>query len=99
MEGDFHFLALASRTSGMNLPSWKAVGLRTGGVFELVVGLKSLNVTVTCQFCALLSQFLAAYYLVTVVDSCFIHVTRFHFFYFDLFLFIFSFSTSHSFPC
>ena len=40
----------------MNLPSWKAVGLRTGDVLEL--GLGSLNVSVACQFCALLSHFL-----------------------------------------
>ena len=52
---------------GMNLPSWKAVGLRTGDVLEL--GLGSLNVPVACQFCALLSHFLTVYHLVTVVDS------------------------------
>ena len=43
-------------------------GLHTGDVLELGVG--SLNVSVACQFCALLSHFLAIYHLVTVVDSC-----------------------------
>ena len=57
----------------LNLPSWKAVGLRTGDVSEL--GLRSLNISVACQFCALLSHVLTAYYLVTVVDSC--SITRF----------------------
>ena len=52
----------------MNLPSWKAVGLRTGDVLEL--GPRALNVSVACQFCALLSYFITAYYLVTVVDTC-----------------------------
>ena len=40
----------------------------TGVVLEL--GLGSLNVSVACQFCALLSHFLTVYHLVTVVDSC-----------------------------
>ena len=40
----------------MNLASWKAFGLRTGDMLEL--GLRSLNVSVACQFCALLSYFL-----------------------------------------
>ena len=60
----------------MNLPSWKAVGLRTGDVLEL--GLGSLNVSVACQVCALLSHFLTVYHLVTVVDSC--CITRSHVF-------------------
>ena len=60
----------------MNLPSWKAVGLRTGDVLEL--GLGSLNVSVACQFCALLLHFLTVYHLVTVVDSC--CITRSHVF-------------------
>ena len=50
------------------------VGLRTGDVLEL--GLGSLNVSVACQFCALLSHFLTVYHLVTVVDSC--CITRSH---------------------
>ena len=58
----------------MNLPSWKAVGLHTGDVLEL--GLGSLNISVASQFCALLSHFLTAYHLVTVVDSC--CITRSH---------------------
>ena len=45
--------------------SWKAVDLHTGDVLEL--GLGSLNVSVACQFCTLLSHFLTAYHLVTVV--------------------------------
>ena len=52
----------------MNLQSGKVVGLRTGDVLEL--GLGSLNVSVACQFCALLSHFLTVNHLVTVVDSC-----------------------------
>ena len=60
----------------MNLPSWKAVGLRTGDVLEL--GLRLVNVSVACQFCALLSHFLTVYHLVTVVDSC--CITRSHVF-------------------
>ena len=58
----------------MNLPSWKAVGLRTGDVLELAP--RALNVSVACQFCALLSYFITAYYLVTVVDTC--CITRSH---------------------
>ena len=60
----------------MNLPSWKAVGLRTGDMLEL--GLGSLNVSVACQFGALSLHFLAVYHLVTVVDSC--CITRSHVF-------------------
>ena len=56
--------------------SWKAVGLRIGDVLEL--GLGSLNVSVVCQFCAILSHFLTVYHLVTVVDSC--CITRSHVF-------------------
>ena len=56
--------------------SGQAVCLRTGDVLEL--GLRFLNISVACQFCALLSHVLTAYYLVTFVDSCFI--TRFHVF-------------------
>ena len=52
------------------------VGLRTGDVLEL--GLGSLNVSVACQFCALLSHLLTVYQLVTVVDSC--CITRSHVF-------------------
>ena len=62
----------------MNLPSWKAVGLRTatGDLLELHVhvqchvGLGSLNVSVAGQFCTQLSHVLTVYHLVTVVDSC-----------------------------
>ena len=50
--------------------------LRTGDVLEL--GLGSLNVSVASQFCALLSHFLTAHHLVTVVDSC--CITRSHVF-------------------
>ena len=38
--------------------------------------LNSRFVSEKCQFCALLSHFLTAYYLVAVVDRCF--KTRFH---------------------
>ena len=58
----------------MNFPSWKAVGLHTGDVLEL--GLGSLNVSVACHLCALLSHFLTVYHLVTAVESC--CITRFH---------------------
>ena len=52
----------------------------------LELGLRSLNVSVGCQFCALLSHVLTAYYLVTFEDNCFI--TRFHFDYFFSFIFL-----------
>ena len=68
----------------MNLPSWKAVALRTGYVLEL--GLGSLKVSVACQFCALLSHFLTVYHLLTVVESC--CITRSH-----VFLLFFTFIT------
>ena len=68
----------------MNLPSWKAVGLRTVDVLEL--GHRPLNVSVACQCCALLSHFLTAYYRLTVVDSC--SITRSHVFFFYFYLFL-----------
>ena len=51
---------------------------RRGGRISVAstVGVRSLNVSVACQFCDLLAHFLTVYYLVTVVDSSFI--TRFH---------------------
>ena len=48
----------------------KALEVRTYGNYHYFYNKKW-----ECQFCALLSHFLTAYYLVTVVDSCFI--TRF----------------------
>ena len=53
-----------------------AVGLRTGDVLELHVGLRSLNVSVACQCCALLSHILTLCHLVPVVDSCCITRSR-----------------------
>ena len=39
------------------------------GQMQIILHFRSLNVSVTCQFCTLLSHFLTAYHLVTVVDS------------------------------
>ena len=51
-----------------------AVGLRTGDVLQL--GRRSLNVSLACQFCALLSHVLTLYHPFTVVDSCCITRSR-----------------------
>ena len=74
------YLSLGGLTITLDIPSWKVVGLRTEGGGEL--SLRSLNVSVPCQVCGLLSLFLTAYYSDTVVASCFItpfHVTSYIF--------------------
>ena len=51
-------------------PSELDPALHTGDVLEL--SLRSLNVSVACEFCSLLLHVITVYDLGTVVDSCFI---------------------------